>query len=41
MAEKPDASKGWCCQPPGKQVKDLPESGQQKARDRMAKAGAV
>jgi hypothetical protein len=32
--------RGHCCQPQGKQVDDLPVEGQQKARERMAKAGA-
>ena len=33
------AEGGQCCQPQGKQVKDLPADGQRKARERMAKAG--
>lgn len=29
-----------CCQPPGKEIKDLPADGQRKARERMAQPGA-
>jgi len=38
MAEQLDTSKGWCCQPPGKQINDLPADGQRKARKRMDQA---
>ena len=31
---------GQCCQPPGKQINDLPADGQRKARERMAQAGS-
>ena len=34
------AQGGNCCQPQGKQIKDLPADGQQKARERMARAGS-
>jgi hypothetical protein len=26
---------GHCCQPPGKQIEDLPPDGQEKARERL------
>jgi len=29
---------GQCCQPPGKQINDLPADGQRKARERMDQA---
>jgi hypothetical protein len=29
---------GECCQKPGTQIEDLPPEGQQKARERLAKA---
>ncbi|HVH64936.1 MAG TPA: hypothetical protein VM674_02795 [Candidatus Acidoferrum sp.] len=32
---------GRCCQPQGMQISDLPEDGQKKARERMARAGAA
>lgn len=35
------AQGGKCCQPPGRQAKDLPAEGQLKARERMAKSGAM
>lgn len=31
---------GHCCQPPGMQIEDLPEDGQEKARERLEKEGA-
>ena len=30
---------GDCCQPQGKQIEDLPEDGQAKARERLSQAG--
>lgn len=29
---------GQCCQPEGKQIEDLPEDGQQKARERLGQS---
>jgi hypothetical protein len=31
---------GHCCQAEGTQIEDLPEDGQQKARERLQQAGA-
>jgi hypothetical protein len=33
------AADGHCCQQEGMQIADLPEDGQQKARERLAQAG--
>jgi hypothetical protein len=33
-----ESGDGECCQPQGKQIEDLPEDGQQKARERLAQA---
>lgn len=30
---------GECCQPEGQQIEDLPEDGQQKARERLGQGG--
>ena len=31
-----ESADGHCCQPEGKQIEDLPEDGQEKARARLA-----
>lgn len=34
------AQDGHCCQPEGKQISELPADGQQKAQERLARAGS-
>jgi hypothetical protein len=33
-----ESKDGTCCQPQGTQIEDLPEDGQQKARERLGQA---